>query len=165
MPRQVRKKRAQKVVARKKATTKRPRRIKGRRVEKLIFDNIVKARPRWYCFRFNENRFNATPADLYVGTHSMNVLIEVKATMRGVIPKGNIRKSQREGLEAFQKVNKNNLSLIALYYSRKIVLINITQLDQLKYSIKYDDVKEVGVELKTYKRLFTYFKRLRRYRR
>ena len=90
------------------------RRINGRRVERDIYNNIKKTKPAWYVFRFNENRFNATPADLFISTPKYSVLIEVKATSTKYIQKANIRENQVKGLKSFAKVSKRNMSAVCV---------------------------------------------------
>ena len=137
--------------------------ISGRRVEKNIYNNIVNHKPKWWIFRFNENRRNPTPADIQISTPKYSVLIEVKATGQEYIQKINIRPKQIERLLSFKKVNKRNLALLCLYYSkkRKYILVDIEDfIQQARSRINCEDAKKMGITIVVWKKIGVYFAQL-----
>ena len=144
-----------------KSPKKKPCKINGRRVESNIVKGLSKVKHPLYIFRFNENRRNPTPADIYLSTPKYNVLVEVKATMRGKIQKGNIRKKQIERMTAFQDINDSNISLVCLYFSGKIALVNVESIKELKSSITFVQAKEAGLEVIDWNQINRYLARLK----
>jgi Holliday junction resolvase len=139
---------------------KRTKPISGRGIEKNIFNNITKHRPKWWIFRFNENRRNPTPADIQISTPKYSILLEVKATGQDYIQKVNIRPKQIERLLSFKKVNKRNISLLCLYFSknRKYVFVDIEDfIKQAKYRIDYIHATNMGIIVKDWKQIGRYF--------
>lgn len=132
----------------------------GRKSEHKIFTELVKVRPRWFVYRFNENRFKATPADIIISTPTINIMVEVKSTIRKYIQKANIREGQIKSLKKFDCISKNNLSVIWLCYKGpKHVIVNVNRLNMLKYKIDFESVCNIGTEVKDWNKILTYFKR------
>ena len=140
---------------------RRTRRVNGRRVERDILNNLKKYKPRWFVTRFNENRRNPTPADLFISTKKYNIMVEVKATMSQYIQKANIRSNQVDSLRKFDSLRKTNLSILMLYYKGpRFVMINVDDLDELRYRISYEDAKAVGIEIRDWKKFDNYLTRI-----
>ena len=140
------------------------RKISGRKVEKNIYNNIRRNKPKWWIFRFNENRRNSTPADIIVASNKFVALIEIKATSGEIIQKGNIRPSQREHLTSFAKLNKRHLSLLCFYFqkNRKYVLITIDNFIRLgKYRISFDNAEDTGIVIVKWKNTDRYMRKLK----
>ena len=136
------------------------RKSNGRKSEHKIFTELVKAKPKFYIYRFNENRFQATPADIYVSTSQMDVLIEVKSTIRKFIQKGNLRKSQIESLRKFDRVGKKNLAVVWLCYKGpKHVIVNINKINKFSSKINFNEACKIGTEVKEWKNILAYFKK------
>lgn len=141
-------------------TRKKTKPISGRRIEKNIFNHITKHKPKWWIFRFNENRRNPTPADIQISTPKYSILMEVKATGQDYIQKVNIRPKQIERLLSFKKVNKRNIAILCLYFSkkRKYVLVDIEDfIQKAKYRIDYIHATNMGTIVKDWKQIGRYF--------
>ena len=140
---------------------KKIKQISGRNVEKNIYNNIIKNKPKWWIFRYNENRRNPTPADIQISTGKYSVLVEVKATGIDHIQKANVRPKQRERLVSFKKANrKHNLGIVCLYFSRNrtYILVDIDILiKQAKSKITIENAKEIGVTVQNWKKIGKYF--------
>lgn len=147
-------------MARRKRKRRRPR-ANGRRVERDVYNNLVKAKPNYFIFRFNESRFKDTPADLYISTRKYNVLVEAKSTITKFIAKANVRPKQLADLKKFQALNKRNISIVLFYYrGPKFILVNIKRLANMKSRITYEEAVEHGVEVKNWKSFHTYLERI-----
>ena len=118
--------------------------INGRKAELALY-NYLKQQPKIkYIFRFNENRYQATPADLFIVTNKGNALIEVKATS-STIQRSNIRKSQLDSLKAFSESYPSNTSLLCLVFGSDYYLITVQRFGNIKVSrITAEHIKQAG---------------------
>ena len=140
----------------------RRRRANGRRVEKDFYNNLLKAKPKWFIVRFNENRWNRTPADLFLSTPKYNVLVEVKSTITKFIMKHSVRPNQVKDLTHFQKIQKRNKSIVVLYYrGPKFVLMSINRLRSMKSRISYEEAVKNGVLVTSWKMFHRYLDRVK----
>ena len=130
------------------------KRISGRRVEYEVYKSLKQVYPNAFIFRYNENRRNATPADIQLITKDYNVLLEVKASSSNYIYTHSVRPNQIKSLTLFSKLQDNNLGIIVLWYdkSKSYVLLPIYDLSQINESrMMYDKMINVGKEIKDWK--------------
>jgi len=142
---------------------KKGKRINGRRVENTIAKALREANKRWWVYRYNENRRNATPGDMQIQTPKFDVILEVKATSSDKIHKPNIRPAQVKTLTEYHKKFKRNLSILIFYYdvNKKYIMVDITRFKKFKKSsIPYKEAKRVGYEVKDWKKVNEYFRRV-----
>ena len=141
---------------------KKIRRINGRRIENTIAKALREANKKWWVYRYNENRRNATPGDIQVQTPKFDVILEVKSSSSDIIYGYNIRKKQRDGLKIYHKRFKRNLGILVFYYNKnkKYFMIDIVKLSKLKGNFTYDKIKLVGYEVKDWGKVNGYFRRV-----
>ncbi len=138
------------------------KRINGRRVENTIAKALREANKKWWVYRYNENRRNATPGDMQIQTPKFDVILEVKASSGDTIYMAAVRKSQIEGLIVYHKKFKRNLGILIFYYNKnkKYIMIDIMTLSKIKGNFTYDKVIQVGYEVKDWKKVNEYFKKV-----
>ena len=141
---------------------KRKPKINGRRIEKLLFDNLKKNNPKWWIYRYNEQKFKFTPADMLVQTARYDIQVEVKATGTNAIQRVNIRHSQIKGLIEWSKHRRTNISVIVMYFGlkKKFVFVDVaTFVRKLKQSrITYEEAAKVGYVVENWKSVGIYFR-------
>ena len=142
---------------------KKPRRINGRRVENTIAKALREANKKWWVYRYNENRRNATPGDIQVQTPKFDVILEVKATSSDAIHKPNILPAQVKSLRSYHRKFNRNLSILIFYYDtvKKYIMVDIIFFKKFKKSkISYQEAKEIGYEVKDWGKVNGYLRRV-----
>lgn len=127
-----------------KRKTKRRRGVTGRSQENTIYKKLSEKYP--FVFRFNENRFKPTPADIIVCTSKYTVLIEVKAGSKQV-RKHSVRPNQQEALKTFQTHSKA-VSMVALYFrwpKPSYHILTIEEFNKLPSIIKPEHVQKYKI--------------------
>ena len=97
---------------------KKIRRINGRRIENTIAKALREANKKWWVYRYNENRRNATPGDIQVQTPKYDVILEVKASSTDTVQMAAVRETQILGLRTYHKRFKRNLGILVFYYNK-----------------------------------------------
>ena len=123
---------------------RRRRGVSGRAQENNIFKKLAKKYK--FVWRFNENRFKATPADIILSTSKYTVLIEVKAGSK-VVRKHSVRPTQQESLRNFQTHSKA-VSMVALYFrypKPSYHILTIEDFNNLPSIIKPEHVKKYKI--------------------
>lgn len=141
---------------------KKGKRINGRRVENTIAKALREANKKWWVYRYNENRRNATPGDIQLQTPKYDVILEIKASSGDTIQMAAVRKTQIQGLKTYHKRFKRNLGILIFYYdkNKKYIMIDIMTLSKIKGHFTYDKVAKIGYEVKDWGKVNEYFRRV-----
>ena len=141
---------------------KKVKRINGRRIEGLIAKYIRDNNKNFWVYRYNENRRNATPGDMQIQTPKFDIILEVKSSSGDTVFMAAVRKTQIQSLRTYHKRFKRNLGIFIFYYNKnkKYIMIDIMRLSKIKGNFTYDKVKGIGYEVKDWKKVNGYFRRV-----